>query len=206
MATPFLVLRLEPTGESFLKMHMLGTDEGLLLCLKRLSRKQRSEKPSPDLFDTAEIQLERARQGTLQFVSGYHPIERRSAIGHNYRRLQRASQFCQLLVHNATHMPDLPALYRLATRSLDAFATRPTPDVVFLKSLFILLQEEGYPVRESWWPHLPTSLKATAKALIEAPSPEQLGDAKRADCLQAIALLSSWIRRETELILPEDLV
>ena len=40
MSDRFLVLRLEPSGESFLKLHLLGQDEGLLLCLKRVAKKE----------------------------------------------------------------------------------------------------------------------------------------------------------------------
>jgi len=203
MARSYLVLRLEPSGESFLKLHLLEPEAGLLLCLKRVARKSRAGgSPNPDLFDTAELTLEASKQGNLHFVADYHPTVRRSAIGGHYRRLVRASAFCQLLVLNATHLPDLPALYELANRALDAFCQRDTPDVVYLKSVYLLLKAEGYPVRESWWAQLPATLRSAAKGLIEAPSPETLSQAEQADCEAAIERLHSWIRRETEVNLP----
>ena len=55
------------------------------------------------------------------------------------------SQFCNLLITNGLYMPDVHALYYLASRSLDAFQERGTPDVVYLKSIFLLLKEEGFP-------------------------------------------------------------
>ena len=205
MAQPFLILRLEHSGESFLKVHLLGPEAGLVLCMKRVSKKNRSSQPVPDLFDTAEVALETSKQGTMQFVRDYHLIERRAAIGRDYRRLQRASEFTQLLVLNAAHMPDLPALYELVARSLDGFSRRPTPDVVFLKSVFLLLKEEGYPVHQSWWSHLPPTLRAATKNLIEQPSPDALDPETQQACLAAIQHLFNWLRRETELILPECL-
>lgn len=203
MTRPFLVLRLEPSGESFLKMHLLGPEDGLVLCLKRVSKKCSSNKPAPDLFDTADISLETSKQGTMQFVVDYHLIERRSEIGRNYRRLQRASEFCQILALNATHLPDLPALYQLVTRCLDAFSERSTPDIVFLKSLYLLLREEGYPVHQSWWSRLPKNLRPQTKLLIEQPSPEALDPSAAEACNDAIRHLRQWLRQETDLILPE---
>lgn len=204
MSAPYLVLRLTPSGESFLKMDLLGRDEGLVFCLKRVSQKSRPTNPPPDLFDTAEIDLETSRQGTLRFVRDYHPVVRRSAIGQSYRRLQRSAGFCQLLVLNAAHLPDLPDLFDLVSRSLDAFAGPAAPDVVFLKSLFLLLKEEGFPVQESWWPTLPAALRRPAKSLINEPSPESLDEAKGQACLATLQHLQCWIRAETELILPEQ--
>lgn len=201
MSQRFLLLRLEASGESYLKMHLLGPEEGLELCLNRVSKKENSEKTKPDLFDTAEIDLEPSKQGTMRFVKDYHLLERRTAIGSSYRRLQRASQFCNLLITNGAHMPDLHALYHLASRSLDAFQDRGTPDIVYLKSLFLLLKEEGFPVREFWWPSLPMELRKQAKQFIEQACPESLSDEEETSCQRVIEHLENWIRRETDLIL-----
>jgi recombinational DNA repair protein (RecF pathway) len=205
MPHPALVLRIEPSGESFLKLHLLRPEDGLVLCLKRISKKNRSNQPMPDLFDSAEVTLENSKQGTMQFAREYHLLERRTAIGRDYRRLQRASELCQLLVMNAHNMPDLPALYELVARSLDGFNQRSTPDVVFLKSIFLLLRDEGYPVHQSWWTRLPSPLRARVKPLIEQPSPDALEPEDHRACLSAIQHLLNWLRGETELILPNSL-
>lgn len=34
-----LILKTEPSGESFLKLHVLTAESGIFLCLKRLSKK-----------------------------------------------------------------------------------------------------------------------------------------------------------------------
>ena len=201
MAQLFLLLSLEASGESYLKMHLLGPEDGLAFCLKRVSKKGNSEKTKPDLFDTAEIELELSRQGTMRFIKDYHLLERRTEIGSSYRRLQRASQFCNLLITNGSYMPDVHALYYLASRSLDAFQERGTPDVVYLKSIFLLLKEEGFPVSESWWPSLCQEMRSIAKQFIERPCPETLSDEEEDACVHLIEHLENWIRRETELIL-----
>ncbi|PXA05151.1 hypothetical protein DDZ13_04100 [Coraliomargarita sinensis] len=201
-----LVLRKEASGESFLKLHLLGPELGCQLCLKRVATKNRSTKAAPDLFDTAEVQLETSKHGTAQFVSDYQILQRRSEIGQNYRALRHASDLSNLLILNGGHMADLPALYQLAERSMDAFAQHLEPSVVYLKSLFLLLKDEGYPVRESWWPEVPAPLREPVRALLSEPSPESLSPEDRKSCEASILDLVHWLRRETDLTLPDGIL
>ncbi|MEO0509389.1 MAG: hypothetical protein AAF065_05990 [Verrucomicrobiota bacterium] len=198
-----LVLRKETSGESFLKLHLLSPEDGIQLCLKRISSKGNKAKPAPDLFDTAEVQLESSKHGTARFVSDYQLLERRYRIGQSYSSLRYASDFCNLLIINGTHMADLPSLYHLAERSLDAFAERKMAAVVFIKSLYILLKDEGYPVRESWWLQLPVSLRSDTKTLIQEPTPDSMPDSMQHSCEQSIQHLLDWLRRETDLTLAD---
>jgi len=201
-----LVLRKAPSGESFLKLHLLGGELGCQICLKRVATKNRSTKAAPDLFDTAEVRLDTSKQGTAQFVAEYEIIQRRSEIGLNYRALRHASGFSNLLIANGGHLADLPALYQLAERSMDAFAGRLEPSVVFLKSLFLLLKDEGYPVRESWWPHVPVPLREQTREWLGQPSPEPLPAEARKLCESATQDLLHWLRRETDMTLPDGIL
>lgn len=201
-----LVLRKEASGESFLKLHLLGPELGCQLCLKRVATKNRSTKAAPDLFDTAEVRLDTSKQGTAQFVAEYEVIQRRSEIGLNYRALRHASDLSNLLIANGGHMADLPTLHQLAERSLDAFADRLDPAVVFLKGLFLLLKDEGYPVRESWWPALPSQIRQQTRELLRQPSPASLTPEVRNFCEAATRDLLYWLRRETDLSLPEEIL
>lgn len=201
-----LVLSLAPVGESFLKLNLLSPEAGAIHCLKRISKKKPLPSGIPDLFDTAEIDLEHSgRNGTgPAFLRDYRPLRRRPAIGHNYRTLEAASEFCTLLVKNAPYMGDPAALHSLTEESLDAFARHSAPSIVLLKSLYLLLKAEGYPVRESWWPQVPAPWKTTAKHLLNRP----VSDADKTDrtalpmCQAVTQNLYGWMRRETELILP----
>lgn len=201
-----LVLRKELSGESFLKLHLLGPELGCRLCLKRVPSKQRSQNSALDLFDTAEAQIETSKQGTAQFVGEYQITRRRSDIGLNYRALRYASDLSNLLVHNGGHMADLPALYQLAERSMDTFAERLEPSVVFLKSIYLILKDEGYPVRESWWPQVPPKLRRDTRKLLAQPSPQSLPTDVRACCEASVQNLLQWLRRETDLTLPQGIV
>jgi len=197
-----LVLKTERSGESFLKLHVLTAESGIFLCMKRASKKA-STSPAPDLFDQAAIQLETSQQGTMRFVKEYQLLRRREQIGLNYRTLRSASRLSQLLVCNAAHMPESAMLFEFTARALDAFAQGKAPEVVLLKSIFLLLKDEGYPVRESWWPTLRTDLREQAKQILRAPPPSRLEPAERATCERIEQHLTLWMRHHTDLIVPD---
>jgi recombinational DNA repair protein (RecF pathway) len=196
-----LVLCTEHSGESFLKLHLLSAEQGIFLCLKRISRKAK-EQTSPDLFDSAEVILESSQQGTMRFVKEYHLTLRRAAIGQSYQNLRCASRLAQLLVTNANHLPESTVLFDLTERALDAFAENKSPPIVILKSLYLLLKEEGHPVRESWWPQLPPSLRESARDILGAPVPRHCDEEKAAHCAAIEASLIRWMRHHSDWIVP----
>ncbi len=199
-----IILRIAPSGESFLKLDVLGATNGAYLCLKRISKKN-PLKAAPDLFDTADIQVETAKQGNTRFVSEYQLIRRRDTIGRSYRSLRHASEFCAFLAQNTPHMDDSTEIYNLAERTLDAFAEHSAPEIVLLKGIYLLLKDEGYPVRESWWPQVPAHLREPAKSILNSPSPNQANPQILEGCEQTTRHLCNWLRRETDLMLPDSL-
>ena len=199
-----LVLRIAPSGESFQKVDLLSLESGTFLCLKRIS-KNKQQSAAPDLFDTADIHLKTSKQGTARFVNDYQLVQRRSEIGRSYRKLQYASDFCALIAHNGPHMADHAALYHITERTLNAFSEREVPAIVFLKALYILLKDEGYPIRESWWPQLPNDYREAGKQLINQPTPDSVSPELTEACTQITRHLCQWLRRETDLMLPSNL-
>ncbi|WPJ94525.1 hypothetical protein SH580_13900 [Coraliomargarita algicola] len=197
-----LVLKTEPSGESFLKLHLLTAESGVFLCLKRLSKKKHTS-TTPDLFDQAAIILESSQQGTMRFVKEYQLTQRREQIGQSYHSLRNASRLSQLLVANASHMPESERLFVLTARALDAFAQDKAPEVVLLKSLYLLLKDEGYPVRESWWPTLHADLRQSARTLLSQPAPARLEPTAKKVCERIEQHLSLWMRHHTDLIIPD---
>lgn len=197
-----LVLKTEPSGESFLKLHLLTAERGIFLCLKRSSKKA-GQSTAPDLFDHASVSLENSKQGTMWFVKEYQLLQRRETIGQNYRSLRDASRFAQLLVRNAAHMPESYILFDLTQRALDAFAANKASEIVLLKSLYLLLKDEGFPVRESWWPDLPAAWREPTKAILKQPTPTKIDAETRDLCERVEQHLTRWIRHSTDLIVPE---
>lgn len=199
-----LVLRIAHSGESFQKIDILTPDSGAFLCLKRISKKN-PQPAAPDLFDTADIYLASSKQGSTRFVNDYQLVHRRSNIGQSYRKLQHASDFCALIALNGPHMADPTALYHITERTLNAFAERDAPSIVFLKAVYILLKDEGYPVRESWWPELSAHLREPAKQLINQPTPDNADPELLEACTQISRDLCHWLRRQTDLMLPSHI-
>jgi len=197
-----LVLKTEPSGESFLKLHLLSIESGIFLCLKRRS-KQAHRSTTPDLFDRAALILERSQQGTMRFVKEYQLTQRREQIGQNYHSLRHACRLSALLVANATHMPESERLFSLTERALNAFAAGKAPEVVLFKSLYLLLKDEGYPVRESWWPTLHNEWRRHARQLLREPAPARQEQAAQKSCERIEQHLSQWMRYNTDLILPD---
>ncbi len=197
-----LVLKTEPSSESFIKLYVITAETGIFLCMKRVPKRANSS-TIPDLFDTAAILLETSQLGTMRFVKEYQLRQRRDVIGQNYRSLRSASRLSQLLVKNASHMPESEWLFRLTERAFDAFAAGKVPDVVLLKSLYLLLKDEGYPVRESWWPTLRADLRETAKRLLSKPSPAHIDKPEQNTCKLIEQHLTHWMRHQTDLIIPD---
>ena len=198
-----LVLRIAISSESFQKIEVLTKESGYTLCLKRISKKNPLQ-GKPDLFDTASIQMEISRNGTASFVKEYQPLKRRSSIGRSYHKLNHASDFCALIAQNAPHMAEHTLLYKITERTLDAFAEKEIPEIVSLKALYLLLKDEGYPVRESWWPQLPIHLRESARQLINNPLPESISEEQIKICTEINRNIRNWLSHETDLVLPTE--
>ena len=197
-----LVLKTAPSGESFLKLYLLTIQNGVFLCLKRVPKKA-LHSSIPDIFDQALITLETSQQGTMRFVKEYQITQRREQIGHNYRSLSSASFLSQLLVSNAAHLPESKTLFNITARSFDAFAAGKVPEIVLLKSLYLVLTNEGFPVRESWWPTVPSNLTSLAKRQLQASAPMQIDAGEKKHCQGICDHLIDWMRLHTDLIVPD---
>lgn len=200
---PALILKTAPSGESFLTLYALSAERGLFHCLKRVSSGKRKPGTQPDLFDTAEIQLQPAKNGNQTlFVQDYRVVCTRGNIGHSYSCLLQAANYATLLIRNATHMPDPEALFGLAERTCDAFNSGKAPQIVFLKGLYLLLQTEGFPLREDWLQGLPNKSRIQACDLIQKPITETPSAQSLEACEAITQDLSRWLLRKTDVILP----
>lgn len=196
-----LVLKTAKSGESFLKLSLLGQEKGVFLCLKRLSQK-RSGSETPDLFDTADFVLETSRNSHLQFLRESHPIHQRTQLGRSYSILKYSSDFCLLIATNGPHMDPSMGLFELAEQTLNAFTAKDSGEIIFLKAVYLLLKKEGYPVKESWWPTLPSHLRERAPSIINRPAPLEITPSEKADTHSLIDALLHWMDTETDLRLP----
>ncbi len=198
------VLKITQTSEHFLKLDYLSPVNGLDYGLLRFSPKNKKAS-RPDLFDTAEINIELGNVHKQHFLKDFSPITQRPAIGKDYSRLDYACRFARFLIENLSSVPDPEELYQLSKQSLDAFNSSYPPETILLKALYSFLKIEGFPVENNWWQSIPQAKKKQAYQLLNTPlseiQPTKGGKDSPthspAECL--LADLAQWIRIETDL-------
>ncbi|MFW5883790.1 MAG: hypothetical protein ACOCVG_05420 [Verrucomicrobiota bacterium] len=196
-STEAVVLDRAEHGEHFLKLSVLSPEEGLLVCLRRMSRKQPGTQP--DLFDELALDLERKGGGGPAFVREVEILRRREAIGQSYRALEAAGALSRVVLRNAVHIEDLPSLHALVVRALDCWAHGEPPQAVLLKTLFLLVRSEGYPVAEDWLPRLEPDLREAAVTTLQTPLKDLQIDPKMQKSLAQS--FEDWMRHNTDFIL-----
>ena len=192
-----LVLGREPSGESHLLLTVLDREEGVARCLVRARAAGKSERP--DLFDDAEVALEPAKGGANRFARDYRVAARRTGIGRSPAALERASRLCNLLRRNPPPPESAPVALQIAREALDAMAGRPRPDAAYLKALWLLLKDGGWPVEADWLGRL-GARAATAASILSRPLDGQEVDA--ADVAALSEDLERWAAGEVHYILP----
>lgn len=191
-----LVLGREPSGESHLLLSLLEPEEGVHPCLIRASRRGDGR---PDLFDEAEVSLERQRGGSNRFVRDYRVVRRQTGIGRSPQALERASRLGNLVRRNPPPPESAAVAFRIVQETLSAMASRPRPDAAYLKALWLLLKDGGWPVEADWLGRL--GARATdAAAVLAAPLDAQtVGAAEVASLSQD---LERWAAGEVHYVLP----
>ena len=196
-----LILSQSLSGDSFQKLHILTGESGLFVGLNRHSKKQNTQ-DQPIIFDTAEIEIQNKSGSSGRFINSYELIERRVSIGNSYRSLEAAAKFARFIIYNIIAVHSSESIYELAERSLNAFAAQKSPDHVYFKALYLLLKQEGYPVRESWFEGLSATTQADVADLLRNPAPTQ--DSNDLSCQQISEALSEWMEQYTDFKRPKS--
>ena len=197
LQTTAFILSRQPSGaDAFEQLTAFSSEQGVLHLLRRM--KQTKTSPTPlDLFDEAELWLESSNQGRTWFIKEHRFIQRHEGIGRSYEALQAAAAFGQVLARNPVGDESRPAVIDLLRSSFSALATGGRPDVVWLKSLYCLLRDEGYPVKQQWWPELPAADRDLAAQLINQPLAGQT--VEPAAVARITRRLEDWVAAETEI-------
>jgi hypothetical protein len=208
LQTTAFILARQPSGsDAFEQLTAFSTEHGVLLCLTRLpksanaaSARRSSAGGSEgrlDLFDEAELWLESASQGRTWFVKEHRIIRRHDGIGRSYDALKVAAALGGLLARNPVPDESREPVAGLLRSSFGALAAGGRPDIVWLKTLYSLLRDEGYPVKQQWWPQLPATDRDTAAHLLNQPLAAQT--AEPADVTRITRRLEEWVAAETEI-------
>lgn len=195
--TVALVLARQPAGaDKFDQLTLFSPAHGLLAALARVSRKPTA--PTLDLFDEAEFWLESSNQGRTWFVKEHQLVRRPEGIGRSYAALQCAAAVAALIARNPVSDDSREPVADLLRRTFAALAEGARPDIVWLKSLYCFLRDEGYPVRQQWWPQLPADARDTAARLLNQPA-AALAGTDAAEVTRVVRHLEHWLHAETEL-------
>jgi len=192
-----LILGREPSGESHLLLSVLESEQGLTRCLIRSRPSGKAERP--DLFDEAEITLEPAKGGANRFARDYRLVRRLSGIGQSHGALERASRLANLLRRNPPPPESAAVAFQIVRETLSAMATRPRPDAAYVKALWLLLKDGGWPVEADWLDRLGAQAAVAASVLGTAL------DAQTATEAEVRVLsddLERWAAGEVHYILP----
>ncbi len=166
------ILQKAPPKETFQPLTAYSGEFGALRVLHRVPRK-----PSPtyvplDLFDHVALTLEQGN-GHTWFVKEARLLQRHTGIGQRYARLQHASAFTALIARNSVPEETREAVDQLLHTALTAFASADRPDIVGFKCLYCFARDEGYPLKQEWFPTLPLEERTQVTALLNRPLAEQ---------------------------------
>ncbi|MEI6108283.1 MAG: hypothetical protein WCR49_14895 [Opitutae bacterium] len=197
LQTTALVLAKLPSGsDSFEQLTAFSGVQGVLHCLRRI-KQSKTAAPPLDLFDEAELWLESTNQGRTWFIKEHRFILRQPGVGRSYETLRSAAALSHLVSRNPVSDESRPAVAELLRSSLAALASGGRPDITWLKALYTFLRDEGYPVKQQWWPELPASDRELAVQLLNQPL---AGQTAVPDAVAPIIRrLEEWVQRETEI-------
>lgn len=197
LQTTAFVLTRQPSGsDAFEQLTGFAADQGVLHCLRRQASGKSATSPL-DLFDEAELWLESSNQGRTWFIKEHRLIQRHDGIGRSYEALRSAAALGTLLARNPVPDESREAVAALLRTSFAALAGGGRPDIVWLKALYCLLRDEGYPVKQQWWPQLPEADRDQAAHLLNQPLAAQTADSTTV--ARITRRLEDWVRGETEI-------
>lgn len=196
-ATAFVLGRQASGSDKFEQLTAFSAEHGTLLCLHRLSTKAATSTTPLDLFDEAELTLESSSQGRTWFIKEHRHVQRYPGIGRSYDALRTAAALATLLSRNPIADESRVGVVALLRQTLASLESGARPDLVWLKSLFVFLRDEGYPVKQQWWQQLATDDRTAAAQILNQPLAGQ--NPEPAIVSRLVALLQDWVAADTEI-------
>jgi hypothetical protein len=169
LQTDAFVLLKRPPAEAFQGFTVFSVEHGSLLVLQRLAKKSASTAIALDLFDEASLELESSNQGHTWFVKETRLITRPAGIGRSYDTLRAASVLTALIARNPVHEESRASVATLLRTAFAAFAAGARPDIVLFKSVYCFARDEGYPLKQQWFPTLASDDREAVAALLNRP-------------------------------------
>lgn len=199
LQTDAFVLSKRPPADTFQTFNVFSAEHGALLVLQRLAKKSAGTAVALDLFDEASLLLESSNQGRTWFVKETRLVTRHPDLGRSYETLVAASALASLVARNPVPEESRLAVASLLRTALAALATGARPDIVYLKSLYCFARDEGYPLKQQWFPLLPAADRATVAPLLNRPLSDQTVPPAVVHALQRD--LENYLRGHTDILL-----
>jgi len=197
LQTTAFILARQPSGsDTFEQLTAFSAEHGALHLLRRVKQSKTAATPL-DLFDEAELWLESSSQGRTWFVKEHRFIQRHDGIGRSYDALRAATDLGKLVTRNPVPDESRVAVTDLLRTSLTALAAGGRPDIVRVKALYCLLRDEGYPVKQQWWPGLSSADREAAAQILNQPVAGQA--IEPAMVARVSRRLEDWVAAETEI-------
>jgi recombinational DNA repair protein (RecF pathway) len=198
LQTSVFILSKQPSGsDSFEQLGVFSGEHGALHCLIRAPKPSSTNPGRLDLFDEAELALESTNQGRTWFIKEHRLIQRHDGIGRSYEALKAAAALATLITRNAVPDESREPITGLLRNTFAALGAGGRPDIVWLKAVFSFLRDEGYPVKQQWWPQLPPADRELAAHLLNQPLAAQTAEAPAVT--KITRRLEEWIKAETEI-------
>lgn len=199
LQTDAFVLLTHPAADAFRNFTVFSAEHGTLFVLQRVGSKSAGKSLALDLFDEASFVLESSNQGRTWFVKEARLVTRHAEIGRSYDALRFASAFAALIARNPVDEESRAAVTELLRKAFAAFAAGARPDVVYFKSLYRFARDEGYPLKEQWFPTLPAADRGEVATLLNRPLAEQTAAPSEVARLQR--RLDEYLRGHTEILM-----
>ena len=209
LQTDAFVLRKRPASDTFQGFNVFSAEHGALLVHQRLPKggsraggtaaKASSTSTVLDLFDEVSLRLESSNQGQTWFVQEVRLITRHADIGRSYETLRHASFLAALVARNPVHEDSREAVAGLLRTAFASFASGARPDLVWFKSLYCFARDEGYPVKQQWFPMLPPADREAVATLLNQPLADQTAAIALVTRLQQ--RLEEYLTGHTEILL-----
>jgi hypothetical protein len=206
LQTDAFVLLKRPPSDAFQGFNVFSAEHGALLIHQRLPKRS-AAKPGKtgattitlDLFDEVSLRLESSNQGQTWFVQETRLITRHADIGRSYETLRHASSLAALVARNPVHEDSRVQVAALLRQAFASFAAGARPDFVWFKSLYCFARDEGYPVKQQWFPTLPAADREDVATLLNRPLSAQTATPAAVARLQN--RLEEYLRGHTEILL-----
>lgn len=199
LQTEAFVLLKRPASDTFQSFTVFSQTDGALFVLQRATKKAASTSTPLDLFDEVALDLESSNQGQTWFVREARLLRRHAEIGRSYDALRLASALSSLVARNTVPEESRADVAALLRQALDAFGSTARPDLVWFKSLYRFARDEGYPMKEEWFPSLAAPDRAEVALLLNQPLARQT--APPAEVQRFTVALEQYLRGHTEILL-----